>query len=129
MANRDRHGRAAHADTDGRRRPPAGFRPVTVRRFSQLVGDAVSSLPAQQSDPLRGADLVVGDVPPPGETITLAEFRAGAGAGRPPVLTVYRRPLEARADSRAELEDVLRIAVGEAVARALGITDIDDLFD
>ncbi len=45
-------------------------------------------------------------------------------------LTVYRRPLESRADGRAELVAMVRLAVGEAVARALGIDDdLDDLFD
>jgi hypothetical protein len=42
---------------------------------------------------------------------------------------VYRRPVEARAGSRNDLEDVLRVAIGQAVARGVGLDDdLDDLF-
>lgn len=127
MAPRDRHGRAARSDSDRRRRPATGFRARDVRRFRQIVEDAVDTLPEQLASPLDSADLVIVDIPPrSGDPVDLASFQPAA---TPPLLTVYRRPLEMRAESRLELEEVVRIAVGEAVARALGITDIDDLFD
>ncbi len=70
---------------------------------------------------------MVDDIPPADRTtpegdVLLAELAGG-------VLTVYRRPLELRADSRTDLADAVRVAVGEAVARALGIDDdLDDLY-
>ena len=125
---RDRHGRLAAADSDGRRRPPPGYRVPSGRRFMQVVADAVGSLPSRLASPLYAAELAVEDIPPRDwDGVALAEFRTASG-GRPAMLTIYRRPLEARSDSRLDLIEAVRIAVGEAVARALGITDLDDLY-
>jgi predicted Zn-dependent protease with MMP-like domain len=127
----DRHGRAARSDNDRRRRPPDGFRVHDARRFADLVEDVLATLPRILLDALSGARVVVEDVPPLGtrhlqesEEIPLARFEPAPDA----VLTVYRRPLEMRAVSRTELDDVVRLAVGEEVARATGI-DEDDLGD
>jgi hypothetical protein len=43
-------------------------------------------------------------------------------------LVVYRRPLELRGTTRAEVIEVTRTAIAEEVARYLGI-DLDDLYD
>ncbi len=124
----DRHGRAARADNDPRRRPCEGYRVRGAGRFRQMVADAVSTLPDRLADPLDDADIAVVDVPEEGARspdggVALAVFAQ-------PVLTVYRRPLEARASDRDELESVVRLAVGWAVADALGLTDgLDDLLD
>ena len=117
----DRHGRAFRADNDARRRPPLGFRVDGPGRFRRVVADAISVLPATLAEPLAHARLVIEDVPPDpvvtiGGELVLATFADG-------VLTVYRRPVELRADSRAGLEETLVIAVGQAVARALGYGD------
>ena len=126
MVSRDRHGRTARADSDRRRRPAPGFRARNVGRFRQIVEDAVDTLPERLAAPLDDAELEIADVPPGGgDTVSLAHFRPSP---RPALLTVYRRPLESRAESRIELEEIVRIAIGEAIARALGITDLDDLF-
>ncbi len=125
---RDRHGRATRGDNDRRRRPADGFRVRNTVRFAVLVEDAIATLPPRLADPLDDADVVIDDVPPPEAThpdggVVLAVFI-------PPRLTVYRRPLEGRAESRGGLEDVVRLAVGEAVAEALGLDDdLDDLYD
>ncbi len=122
----DRHGRAQRADNDARRRPPDGYRVRTAQRFRRVVEDAVALLPQRLAQPLTGAHLVIADVPPqpsPGGDIPLASFERGR-------LTVYRRPVEIRAESRATLEETLVIAIGQAVARAMGYPDdLDDLFD
>ncbi len=124
----DRHGRATRADNDRRRRPHDGFRVRDAARFATVVEDAIATLPPRLADPLDDADVLVDDVPPPAAThpdgsVVLAVFR-------PPRLTVYRRPLEGRAESRGDLEEVVRLAVGEAVAFALGLhDDLDDLYD
>lgn len=135
--SRDRHGRALRADGDPRRRPRDGFRARDAGRFRQIVLDAMSALPDRLGAPLDAADVIVADVPPIDEAVpapplgppavTLATFDRDA---RPrPLLTVYRRPLEIRAETRTDLEDVVKLAIGEAVARALGLDDdLDDLF-
>lgn len=117
----DRHGRAHRADNDARRRPPLGFRVDGVNRFRRVIGDAVAALPAPLTTPLDGARVVIEDVPPdPVVTVdgdlVLATFADG-------VLTVYRRPVELRADTRSGLEETLMVAIGQAVARALGYGD------
>lgn len=117
----DRHGRAHRADNDARRRPPLGFRVGGVPRFRRVIADAASALPASLTKPLEGARIVIEDVPPdPVITVdgdvVLATFADG-------VLTVYRRAVELRADTRAGLEETLIIAIGQAVARALGLGD------
>ena len=121
----DRHGRAYRADNDPRRRPPDGYRVRTVSRFRRVVEDAVAALPSRLARPLAGARLDVTEVPPEpadGADVALATFDGT-------VLTVFRRPVESRADTRAGLEETLLIAVGQAVARFLGSSDdIDDLF-
>ena len=121
---RDAHGRAARADNDPRRRPADGFRLRDATRFQRVVVDAIATLPGRLAGPLADARVVVEAVPPAGgeqADVPLARFRA-------PLLTVYRRPLESRASDRADLEEAVRVAVGEAVAAALGLDDdLDDL--
>ena len=123
----DRHGRASRADNDPRRRPSDGFRVAGATRFSRIVADAVASLPERLAGPLRGARVRVVDVPAApvvsaeGEMV-LAEFADG-------VLTVYRRPIEGRADSRVSLDEILLVSIAQAVGRAQGFgDDPDDLF-
>lgn len=121
----DRHGRVARADSDRRRRPSAGFRVRDTGRFAQVVTDAVADLPDRLAAPLAGARLSVLDVP----AETTDEGRVVLARLHGSVLTVYRRPLEVRADTRGDLHDAVRIAVGEAVAEFLGIDDdLDDLY-
>lgn len=117
----DRHGRAHRADNDARRRPPLGFRVEGVRRFRRVIADAASALPAPLATPLEGARVVIEDVPPdPVVTVDGDLALATFGDG---VLTVYRRPVELRAESRTGLEETLIVAIGQAVARALGYGD------
>lgn len=123
----DRHGRSARADNDPRRRPPDGYRVRGNTRFPRVVGDAVSALPERFANEVAQARLRVLDVPPPPMTgadgeMLLAEFDGT-------ILTVYRRPIESRADSRGTLEETLIIAVGQAIARYRGWnTGLDELF-
>lgn len=123
--HRDRHARTARVDNDRRRRPSDGFRLRDGSRFLRVVDDAAASLPHRLAEPLAAAGFQVSEVPPGSsddEDVQLATFAAG-------VLTVYRRPLELRAQDRGDLEDAVRIAIGEAVAKSLGIDDdLDDLY-
>jgi predicted Zn-dependent protease with MMP-like domain len=130
----DRHGRAARSDNDRRRRPSDGFRMHDAQRFAELVDDVLTTLPQRLLDAVAGARVVVDDVPPlpadqlvgGADDVPLARFEPEAGG----TLTVFRRPLELRAFSRDELDEVVRLAVGQEVARATGIDDdLDDLWD
>lgn len=122
----DRHGRAWRVDNDPRRRPGDGFRVQGLRRFRRVVVDALASLPRRYASALVGAEIRIADVPPAPEPaddeVVLATFSRG-------VLTVYRRAAETRSESRGELEQVLIVAIAQAVARHLGDSDdVDDLF-
>ena len=128
----DRHGRLARADSDRRRRPSDGFRVRDVARFQRIAEDAIATLPSPVLDALAEADLVLEEIPPEpaaGENVVpLAEFRP-AGVERARV-TVYRRPIEARAITRGEVADLVRLAVGREVAFTLGLdVDLDDDWD
>ena len=97
-------------------------------RFRRVLEDALSSLPPELAQPLKDARLIIEDVPgdpalDDGGELVLATFAND-------VLTVYRRPAEYRADSRVELEEILLVAVAQAVARSLGYGgDIEDWLD
>lgn len=114
---RDRHGRVRRADGDPRRRPADGFRVASRERFLQLVADACALLPAPFAGHAEAARIVVTDVGDEvdGEPV-LAALDPAAG-----VLTVYRRPVEMRAEDLVGLVELLRLAVGEAVADAFGL--------
>jgi len=136
MRHADRHGRAQRADGDRRRRPVDGFRVRDEDRFRRLVEDAVADLPPRYLEQFRDARLVIADVPAV-EDIPMTSAQEGADAasgtgrdweptlaafvvGTPSVLTAYRRPLELRAGSRLDLNDVIQEAVARAVSTALG---------
>jgi len=127
----DRHGRVARANNDRRRRPSDGFRTAHGARFTDLVGDALAELPGSLAEAVAEIDVSVEDVPAidegrtPEDGVPLARITDWAGSRR---LVVYRRPLELRATTRAELIDVTSRAIAEEVARHLGL-DIEDLFD
>lgn len=101
-------------------------------RFERIAEDALATLPGEVLDPLRDAELIVADLPPPAHAepeVPLAEF-VPAAVGRRASVTLYRRPLEARALSRAELGELVRLAVGREVALTLGLdVDLDDDWD
>lgn len=123
----DRHGRAYRADNDPRRRPAAGYRTYGAR-FRRTIEDAIATLPAELRDPLRAARLAIEDVP--ADPILHSEGDLVLATFAENTLTVYRRPVEHRAESRADLEEVVLVAVAEAVARSLGYEgDIDDWLD
>jgi predicted Zn-dependent protease with MMP-like domain len=126
----NRHGREARADHDRRRRPSDGFRVRDTARFQRIAEDALSGLPAEILDPLSDAELLIVDIPPEPAAdeheVPLVAFEPG---GRPR-LTLYRRPLEARALGRPELSELVRLAVGREVALTLGLDlDFDDDWD
>lgn len=123
----DRHGRAHRVDNDPRRRPTDGFR-LRGAQFRRVLGDAVGALPAELAAPLKSARLVIEDVP--GDPVLDEHGDLVLATYAENTLTVYRRPAEYRADSRMELEEILLVAVAQAVARSLGFSgDIEDWLD
>jgi predicted Zn-dependent protease with MMP-like domain len=117
-----------------------GYRLTGGPRFDRLVGEALGDLPAPVLEHLQRVQLRLADVPPApvhGETeeVLLARYErtvpgqgpdAGSVAAR---LTLYRRPIEARAHSKPELLLLLREVLVREVALQLGIDDdgLEDL--
>jgi predicted Zn-dependent protease with MMP-like domain len=127
----DRHARWTRADNDRRRRPPDGFRTRSAMRFERLADDALAALPEPVLEALATAELVLADVPADLELdgdseVPLAAFAAAEGK-RPARLTLYRRPLEARALTKLELVELIRLAAAREVAVSLNLdVDLDD---
>ena len=124
----DRHGRTGRVDNDPRRRPSDGFRLRGADRFRKIVGEVVTTLPDRFVQAVGEARLAVEEVPEPPMTEANGDIKLATFDGM--TLTVYRRPIELRAENRGSLEETIVIAVGQAVARRLGWEDdIEGLFD
>jgi predicted Zn-dependent protease with MMP-like domain len=131
----DRHARYRRADTDRRRRPVDGFRAISARRFHRLVEDAVASLPDDLLGYLDNVQITGEEVPPPdpvghGEEILLGLYqgvprteRELGMAALPDRITLFRRPLEARARSTHDLAELVRETVVHEIAHHFGIDD------
>ena len=124
---RDRRGR-------GRRGPAVLPGPLTPQgvpgvrshrdRFDLLVLDAVTTVLEQWPDELREVEFAVEDVPVvPADwaapTVPLASLVRREGTQAPRVV-VFRRPLELRAESVADLASLVHAVVVEQVAELLG---------
>jgi predicted Zn-dependent protease with MMP-like domain len=103
-------------------------------RFDDLVRDAIMGLEQRWHDELEGVEFAVEDVPPPNsgwdEGVVADETAGGpvplgrllpAAPGVAPRVVVYRRPLEARANGRLELGDLVHEVVVDQVAQLLGL--------
>lgn len=137
----DRHARHRQRDVDRRRRPVAGFRATDRDRFDRLVEDALSSLPRDLLAYLDNVQITVEDVPPAapagGEDELLLGLYQGIprtergfeGGWLPDRITLFRRPLEARARNRQDLASVVRDTVVHEIAHHFGIDDdrLDEL--
>jgi predicted Zn-dependent protease with MMP-like domain len=132
----DRHARFRRADTDPRRRPVDGTRASSGRRFSRLLDDALASLPPGLLAYLEQVQLRIEDVPPveDADDVPLSSYtravppRVGL-LGAFDQLTVYRRPVEARARDRLELLELLRETIVHELATEHGLDDdrLDEL--
>jgi predicted Zn-dependent protease with MMP-like domain len=131
----DRHARYRRSDADRRRRPIEGFRALGSARFDRLVNDAIATLPRDLLVYLDDVEVAVEDVPPiaptgTGEQVELGRYRAAARTGRgrraaqpPDRLTLFRRPLEARANDKRDLADLVQETVVQELAQHFGIDD------
>lgn len=123
----DRHGRLAHADVDGRRRPSAGFRLRGTTGFERAISAALADCLPPVARVLAGAAVDVVELPPTlaGRQVPLATVELAGGEVQR--LVVHRRPAEQRAVDRADLVELLRDAIEQAVSDALGIDPHTDL--
>ncbi|MEX2504638.1 MAG: metallopeptidase family protein [Egicoccus sp.] len=132
----DRHARHRRSPADRRRRPVDGYRAPSADRFDRLVDEAISALPEPLLRYLEDVEVAVAEVPTvAGDEVALASMRQlrGPRARRRTTatnrLTLFRRPLEARAHSRADLLDLIQLVVVDHLADHFGIDDdrLDDL--
>ena len=121
-SRRDRRGRGVR----GPLAPPGS--PAAVSRgdrFGDLVVAAVDRLEPRWGLHLPALDVEVHDVPPASATgvdgeVPLAAHRPARG-DQPPVVVVYRRPVELRAPERPVRVDLVRDLVAEQLAELLGL--------
>lgn len=135
---RDRHARHHDRPPDRRRHPWAGFRTRSRDAFERLVGDELDALPRELSDPLDNVQITVAETPADLglDEVLLGLYegvprteRALAGPALPDRITVFRRPHELRAGSRAGLAALVRETLVHEIAHHLGIDDdrLDEL--
>jgi predicted Zn-dependent protease with MMP-like domain len=99
--------------------------PTSGERFDALVLDLVADLEERWADRLGLVEYAVEDAPQipddwHPETIPLSSLVRGA-RGAPTRIVLFRRPIEHRAETRAELEALVLTVLVEQVAELLGI--------
>jgi len=103
--------------------------------FIRLVEEAVESIPEEFRERLTNVDFVVEETPRGDEVlglyqgVPLTERGAGYFGVLPDRIVLFRRPIEARARSDAELAELVREVVIHEVAHYFGIDDdrLDEL--
>ncbi|MFI0405008.1 metallopeptidase family protein [Actinomadura sp. 3N508] len=131
VRRRDRHGRGVRGPLTP---PQAPVSRTRAERFDDLVDDEVRRLGGRWGRELARVRFTVEEVPsvepwfdgpvPLGRTIP--------GEGKRPVrITVYRRPVEARAKGEAEQARLIRDLLVEEVADLLGLSpeSVDPSYD
>ena len=94
-------------------------------RFDDLVLDVVTDIDHRWQDRLGLVEYAVEDAPQipddwSSATVPLSSLVRGTGA-TPTRLVVFRRPIEHRCDTRADLEEMVLTVVVEQVAELLGV--------
>jgi predicted Zn-dependent protease with MMP-like domain len=94
-------------------------------RFDDLALGIVTEIDERWQDRLGLVEYAVEDTPLvpddwTAETVPLSSLVRGSGT-TPTRLVLFRRPIEHRCETRAELEDLLLTVVVEQVAELLGI--------
>ena len=116
-------------------RPGEPVLPTPRERFDELVLEVVADLERRWSDRLGLVEYGVEDAPQiPDDwatgTVPLSSLVRGSG-GRPTRLVLFRRPIEHRCETRADLEALVLTVLVEQVAELLGIdpADVDPRYD
>jgi hypothetical protein len=100
------------------------YRPTRRERFDALVLDVVTTLEERWAEELGTVEFAVEDTPVlpddwSAATVPLASLVRGSG-GAPTRLVLFRRPVEARADTPEDLEALVLTVLVEQVAELLG---------
>lgn len=127
---RDRHGRGMRGPAFG---PDAPLR-VPVRRtpgerFDEVALAVMEDVESRWSDQLAPVELAVEEIPPLPRTWAAASVPLASlvrsTPSAPPRLVLFRRPLEHRAETRADLEALVLTVVVEQLADYLGVPPED----
>jgi predicted Zn-dependent protease with MMP-like domain len=94
-------------------------------RFEQVAIEVMSDVESRWTEELADVELAVEDIPLlPGSwsapRVPLASF-VGPTNTTPPRLVLYRRPIEHRAETRADLDALVLTVVVEQLADYLGV--------
>lgn len=127
---RDRHGRGMRGPGFGPGAPgrvPA--RRTAAERFDEVALAVMEDVESRWSEQLASVELAVEEIPPLPRTwaagaVPLASLVPATGA-TPPRLVLFRRPLEHRVESRADLEALVLTVVVEQFADFLGVAPED----
>ncbi|HEX3296339.1 MAG TPA: metallopeptidase family protein [Nocardioides sp.] len=127
---RDRRGRGMRGPAIAPALPGRPELPTRGQRFDELVLETVRDIDTRWQDRLGLVEYAVEDTPQlpddwSGETVPLASLVRGHGT-TPTRLVVFRRPIEHRCETRAELEAMVLMVLVEQVAELLGI-DAEDV--
>jgi len=112
------------------REPGSPELPTRRERFDSLVLASVTDIDRRWSDRLGLVEYAVEDTPDvpldwDSATVPLSSLVRGSGA-MPTRLVLFRRPIEHRCETRADLEAMVLTLVVEQVAELLGI-DAEDV--
>ena len=126
---RDRRGRGQRGPGIVPTDPGVPERPTRRERFDRLVLDIVTEIDGRWHKQLGLVEYAVEDTPllPDDwgqETVPLSSLVRGTG-GDPTRLVVFRRPIEHRCESRADLEAMVLTLVVEQVAELLDLPPED----
>ena len=108
------------------RDPGVAQRPTRRQRFDRLVLEIVTEIDARWQRDLGLVEYAVEDTPllPDDwgeETVPLSSLIRGTG-GDPTRLVLFRRPIEHRCESRADLDALVLTVIVEQVAELLGLS-------
>jgi predicted Zn-dependent protease with MMP-like domain len=112
------------------RQPGVPELPTSRERFDELVLDVVTDIDRRWSDRLGLVEYAVEDAPRIPDDwdsphVPLSSLVRGTGA-RPTRLVLFRRPIEHRCETRADLAAMVLTVLVEQVAELLGI-DAEDV--
>ncbi|WP_292676352.1 metallopeptidase family protein [Nocardioides sp.] len=122
---RDRRGRGMRGPGVLPRQPGVPELPTAKERFDELVLDVVTTIDRRWSDRLGLVEYAVEDAPRIPDDwdsphVPLSSLVRGTGA-RPTRLVLFRRPIEHRCETRADLAAMVLTVLVEQVAELLGI--------